>query len=90
MRFAWMVQPRNYLLLACHAANETVQVIYFVCLMASSLLALTEFSQQTQFWRGILYQQKNSILEDKFFAALRANKLQSAATPATGNTDTSK
>eukprot|EP01027_Heterolobosea_sp_BB2_P008420 GEZU01012490.1.p2 GENE.GEZU01012490.1~~GEZU01012490.1.p2 ORF type:complete len:134 (+),score=21.93 GEZU01012490.1:29-403(+) len=25
MRFAWMVQPRNYLLLACHAANETVQ-----------------------------------------------------------------
>ncbi len=26
MRFAWMVQPRNYLLLACHAANETVQV----------------------------------------------------------------
>lgn len=26
MRFAWMVQPRNYLLLACHVANETVQV----------------------------------------------------------------
>lgn len=25
MRFAWMVQPRNYLLLACHACNETVQ-----------------------------------------------------------------
>lgn len=27
MRFAWMVQPRNYLLLACHASNETVQLI---------------------------------------------------------------
>ncbi|KAI5058585.1 hypothetical protein GOP47_0026755 [Adiantum capillus-veneris] len=26
MRFAWMVQPRNYLLLTCHAANETVQL----------------------------------------------------------------
>jgi hypothetical protein len=26
MRFAWMVQPRNYLLLACHVANESVQV----------------------------------------------------------------
>ncbi|KAK1266015.1 hypothetical protein QJS04_geneDACA016689 [Acorus gramineus] len=26
MRFAWMVQPRNYLLLACDASNETVQV----------------------------------------------------------------
>lgn len=26
MRFAWMVQPRNYLLLACHASNETVQM----------------------------------------------------------------
>ncbi|XP_068654674.1 mitochondrial pyruvate carrier 1-like isoform X1 [Aristolochia californica] len=26
MRFAWMVQPRNYLLLACHACNETVQL----------------------------------------------------------------
>jgi mitochondrial pyruvate carrier 1 len=25
MRFAWMVQPRNYLLLACHACNEVVQ-----------------------------------------------------------------
>ncbi|XP_076901222.1 mitochondrial pyruvate carrier 1-like isoform X2 [Bidens hawaiensis] len=26
MRFAWMVQPRNYLLLGCHASNETVQL----------------------------------------------------------------
>ncbi|GJR96492.1 mitochondrial pyruvate carrier 1 isoform X1 [Tanacetum coccineum] len=26
MRFAWMVQPRNYLLLACHASNESVQM----------------------------------------------------------------
>eukprot|EP01116_Phalansterium_solitarium_P006962 TRINITY_DN1940_c0_g1_i1.p1 TRINITY_DN1940_c0_g1~~TRINITY_DN1940_c0_g1_i1.p1 ORF type:complete len:112 (-),score=0.69 TRINITY_DN1940_c0_g1_i1:165-500(-) len=26
MRFAWRVQPRNYLLLACHTANETVQL----------------------------------------------------------------
>jgi hypothetical protein len=26
MRFAWMVQPRNYLLLACHASNETAQL----------------------------------------------------------------
>lgn len=26
MRFAWMIQPRNYLLFACHAANETVQL----------------------------------------------------------------
>lgn len=26
MRFAWMIQPRNYLLLACHASNETVQL----------------------------------------------------------------
>ena len=25
MRFAWEVQPRNYLLLACHACNEAVQ-----------------------------------------------------------------
>ena len=27
MRFAWMVQPRNYLLFACHATNETCQLI---------------------------------------------------------------
>lgn len=27
MRFAWMVQPRNYLLLACHMTNETAQLI---------------------------------------------------------------
>ncbi|XP_068661330.1 mitochondrial pyruvate carrier 1-like isoform X1 [Aristolochia californica] len=26
MRFAWMVQPRNYLLLASHVSNETVQL----------------------------------------------------------------
>jgi hypothetical protein len=26
MRFAWQVQPRNYLLLACHACNEAVQL----------------------------------------------------------------
>ncbi|KAH6556973.1 hypothetical protein KP509_1Z144800 [Ceratopteris richardii] len=26
MRFAWMVQPRNYLLLGCHATNESVQL----------------------------------------------------------------
>ena len=26
MRFAWMIEPRNYLLLACHASNECVQL----------------------------------------------------------------
>jgi hypothetical protein len=26
MRFAWRVQPRNYILLACHTANGSVQV----------------------------------------------------------------
>ena len=26
MRFAWMVQPRNYLLLACHMSNESAQI----------------------------------------------------------------
>jgi hypothetical protein len=26
MRFAWMIQPRNYLLLACHISNEAVQL----------------------------------------------------------------
>ena len=25
MRFAWMVQPRNYLLLACHTSNVAAQ-----------------------------------------------------------------
>ncbi len=25
MRFAWVVKPRNYLLLACHFCNEGVQ-----------------------------------------------------------------
>ncbi|EQC37139.1 hypothetical protein SDRG_05366 [Saprolegnia diclina VS20] len=26
MRFAWMVQPRNYLLFVCHVSNETAQL----------------------------------------------------------------
>ena len=27
MRFAWMVTPRNYLLLACHSTNEAAQLV---------------------------------------------------------------
>ena len=27
MRFAWVIQPRNYLLFACHAVNETSQIV---------------------------------------------------------------
>ena len=27
MRFAWVVQPRNYLLFACHSANEACQIV---------------------------------------------------------------
>ncbi|GAA5857207.1 hypothetical protein JCM8547_009372 [Rhodosporidiobolus lusitaniae] len=27
MRFAWRVQPRNYLLFACHATNATAQAL---------------------------------------------------------------
>nr|CDI52912.1 upf0041-domain-containing protein [Melanopsichium pennsylvanicum 4] len=33
MRFAWRVQPRNYLLFACHATNagaQAVQLMRFV------------------------------------------------------------
>lgn len=30
MRFAWMVTPRNYLLLSCHVCNETVQGYHLV------------------------------------------------------------
>ncbi|CAD7962473.1 unnamed protein product [Amoebophrya sp. A25] len=30
MRFAWMVQPRNYILLACHAFNEVAQCTQFI------------------------------------------------------------
>lgn len=26
MRFAWCVQPRNYLLMSCHISNEAVQL----------------------------------------------------------------
>jgi mitochondrial pyruvate carrier 1 len=26
MRFAWEIKPRNYLLFACHACNEMVQL----------------------------------------------------------------
>ncbi|XP_021855580.2 mitochondrial pyruvate carrier 1-like [Spinacia oleracea] len=29
IRFPWMVQPRNYLILACHASNETMQMYQF-------------------------------------------------------------
>lgn len=29
MRFAWMVQPRNYLLLGVHVSNEAVQLYQF-------------------------------------------------------------
>jgi len=29
MRFAWRVQPRNHILLACHTANANVQAYNF-------------------------------------------------------------
>lgn len=29
MRFAWRVEPRNYILFACHATNECVQMYNF-------------------------------------------------------------
>jgi hypothetical protein len=92
MRFAWMVQPRNYLLLACHAANETVQVACLALLPIASIFQLIQSFQQTQFWRGVLYSQKNPYLEDKFFAALRANKSQAAAAApaATGSAEASQ
>jgi hypothetical protein len=52
--------------------------------------ALTEFEQQTQFWRGTLHAQKNPYLEDKFFAALRAKKAQPASAPAADSAEASK
>lgn len=30
MRFAWMVRPRNLLLLSCHMCNEAVQLYHLV------------------------------------------------------------
>ena len=36
MRFAWMVRPRNYLLLACHATNECAQLIQMGRWLSSS------------------------------------------------------
>ncbi len=86
MRFAWMVQPRNYLLLACHAANESVQVALLAVFPFYVSVVLTRCFQQTQFWRGVLYSQKNPYLEDRFFASLRATKSQAA----TGSTEASK
>lgn len=46
MRFAWMVQPRNYLLLACHASNEGAQLyqlsrkIKYECVLFWSLVCI--------------------------------------------------
>ncbi|GJU18286.1 mitochondrial pyruvate carrier 1-like protein [Tanacetum coccineum] len=31
MRFAWVVQPRNHLLLVCHASDEMVQLYRLSC-----------------------------------------------------------
>ncbi|KAE9452526.1 hypothetical protein C3L33_15570, partial [Rhododendron williamsianum] len=40
MRFAWMLQPRNYLLLACHASNEMVQLYHFPWWARAMVLSL--------------------------------------------------
>ena len=39
MRFAWMVTPRNYLLLACHATNECAQIVQMGRWLASKPVA---------------------------------------------------
>ncbi|MES1913013.1 MAG: pyruvate transporter mpc1 [Cercozoa sp. M6MM] len=45
MRFAWMVQPRNYLLLACHISNETVHMYH---LTRKTLWVMDQKQQEEQ------------------------------------------
>eukprot|EP00882_Tetradesmus_deserticola_P019123 GHRQ01020571.1.p1 GENE.GHRQ01020571.1~~GHRQ01020571.1.p1 ORF type:complete len:143 (+),score=39.11 GHRQ01020571.1:116-544(+) len=59
MRFAWMVQPRNYLLLACHASNETVQLYQLSrCGRVPAAAAVVEYvdvpAQQVRLWTALL------------------------------------
>ncbi|KAK1318592.1 hypothetical protein QJS10_CPB04g01774 [Acorus calamus] len=58
IRFAWMVQPRNYLLLACHASNETVQ-LYQLSRWARAQKNTTEEKEQAETQRCL---KKNPIL----------------------------
>lgn len=43
MRFAWMVKPRNYILLACHASNEAAQ-LYQLSRWANHTMCVTAAS----------------------------------------------
>ncbi|XP_065175289.1 uncharacterized protein LOC135805208 [Sycon ciliatum] len=45
MRFAWTVQPRNLLLLACHGANETAQL--------GQLSRVTSYRMTGKDWMGV-------------------------------------
>ncbi|KAL9454331.1 hypothetical protein AB3S75_009839 [Citrus x aurantiifolia] len=47
MRFAWMVQPRNLHLLACHASNESLQ-LYQLSRWAMAPRSLEEEEQEQQ------------------------------------------
>lgn len=61
MRFAWVVQPRNMLLFACHASNECVQVrsggLSLDCLTTGSSLTRHLLPQLYNFQRWYLQEQ---------------------------------
>lgn len=48
MRFAWRVQPRNYLLFACHATNAAAQITQgarFVVSISKVFTSLSELGE---------------------------------------------
>lgn len=52
MRFAWMVRPRNYLLLACHASNESVQ-LYQLSRWLKHQRYLSQKEENVSSWRKV-------------------------------------
>jgi hypothetical protein len=85
MRFAWMVQPRNYLLLACHAANESVQVALLLSSRRTCLSLLALCSQDVYSKRnfgGACCIRRRILISRTYFLLLSGpqnRKLQPAA-----------
>ena len=48
MRFAWAINPRNYLLFACHASNEAVQLNQM-----RRLLSVRDWNK-VRFWQPLM------------------------------------
>jgi hypothetical protein len=65
MRFAWMVQPRNMLLFACHFTNETAQLTQLGRFFNYHYRLTPEQREETKLYYGNIEKEKSLVAAAK-------------------------